>query len=293
MTLAKTVVQWRGASWSGEDVPGAVEVLTALSGWEGLPPTRQNWVPRPLVHGDFDAPVLAGSRVVTVGVRVRSPQDRDARLAALESIMTLPDPAGPLEDLTITHAGRTLTASARLSAFEPTPVAWGAGWWRWAAQWTCPDPLRYGPPVSTISPLPERIGGLEFPLFGLQDGAATGFLEWGPRGDTGRRVLSNPGTAPVAPTAHVVGPLPLGFSLRRVDTGETLTWAGSLSADEWVDVDFRTKRIRLMGTADRTHLVTSGQWWTVPAATDVEAAFTAPSYDPAASVTWTLAPGWW
>ena len=48
-----------------------------------------------------------------------------------------------------------------------------------------------------------------------------------------------------------------------------------------------------MGTSDRTNLVTSGQWWTVPAGADVEAAFTAPSYDPAASVTWTVAPGWW
>ena len=288
MILSGTLLEWRGLTVAGDRNQGYRVVMEELDGWGDWEGDGDS-IRRPLAHGSFDAPVHVPERLVTIAGMV-SGQDRDEVRLLLERELT---PGADLEPLTITSEGRTLTAMARLDRVSLPRTVWGAGIFRYAIRWRAPDPLRYGAPVSVVSPLPERIGGLEFPLFGLQDGTGTGFLEWGPRGDTGRRVLSNPGTAPVAPHARVVGPLPAGFSLRRVDTGETLTWAGSLSADEWVDVDFHAKRVRLMGTADRTHLVTSGQWWTVPAGADVEAAFTAPSYDPAASVTWTLAPGWW
>ena len=184
MTLTGILVQWRGLTIAGGRGEGSRVVAEELDGWGDWEGDGDS-IRRPLAHGSFDAPVHVPERLVTVAGMI-SGQDRDEVRLLLERELV---PGADLEPLTITSEGRTLTTGARLDRVSLPRTVWGSGIFRYAIRWRCPDPLRYGAPVSTVSPLPERIGGLEFPLFGLQDGAGTGFLEWGPRGDTGRRVL--------------------------------------------------------------------------------------------------------
>ena len=94
-------------------------------------------------------------------------------LAELEALFALADPDAAPEELTITHAGRTLTAHVYLTRYQAPLDLWGDGLFRWQAEWVADDPLRYAAPVVVAKGFAQLLGGLEFDLFTDGEESAT------------------------------------------------------------------------------------------------------------------------
>src|SRR5690606_33648761 len=139
MTSASIVtVAWRGVTFSGAH-DGSPFGVTSLQGWDERPDVRIEWPTRPAGHGTFSGGVWSQDRIVTLGGQFIDRAQRDELLVELEAAM------GPgFDELTITKAGRTLTARAVVTAYRPdTSSQWGMGAVPYAIEWRCPDPLRY------------------------------------------------------------------------------------------------------------------------------------------------------
>ena len=270
--MGPTVVDWRDLSLGA----GTFYRVTSVEGWEELPPTRYDKQTRTRGHGAHPSPVWADERIVTVSGRCFSTADRDQVLIDLMARMTLD---GGEEPLTITLAGRTLTASAQLLRAAPTLTAgqWGVGRFGWSAQWRCPDPLRYGPAQPEQSTrLPTFGGGLAWPIF-----AADGTLDWGAPGNPGQITLTNPGSADAPIQAKVVGAVPGGFEISA--DGDRITYPVDVPAGQTIYLDTGDGTVMVEGTADRRTNLTRADWLTVPARGSLTLQFTGlGAYDPTA-----------
>lgn len=280
--MQPTTVTWRGLT-----VATGVEAdyrLTALSGWESLPDVRFDKTNRARGHGSHPSPVWADERTVTVEGRCWSEDNRDALLHELKRHMTF---AAAPEPLTVTVAGRTLTAGAQLLRCDPSLVSqqWGMGRFGWVAQWRCPDPLRYADPQSAATGLPTSGGGLTYPL--------TYPLEYGALGATGQIVLSNPGTADAPITFTVSGPLPMGFELSAGQ--DRLRYPVEMPAGQLLTINTGTGTVLVEGTADRRANLTLADWMQVPAGGSLTVQFTSlgGAYDDAAQLAATWSSAWW
>lgn len=301
MTLSGTTVTWRGLTMVG--TTRSRFLLKTLDGWEDRPDARRNTEAR-IGHGRFDGPTWSDQRVVTVTGSCYSPTERDQMLAELSAVMTFPDDGEPPEPLVITHAGRTLTADAKFTRFKPVMGAgWASGYFPWAAEWVCPDPLRYADPVSVPTTFPTLRGGLEYDLYTDGAGADLGYLEYGAASDTGRVVVTNTGTAPAPVTVQAVGEVDaLGFDVAQVGTDKRLRFAGPVSAGSVLVLDGATGNVLIDGTADRAGQLTYRDWPVVPAAARVagvlvpsslELAFIPLGVNLGAQLTAVIRPGSW
>lgn len=200
------------------------------------------------------------------------------------------------DTLRVTHGGRRLTAQARLLRYVPLPPpqSWGAGMFEWAAEWRCADPLRYGDPVQQITQFPRLRGGLRYPLYTDGAGVTTGWLDYGEPSDTGRVVLSNPGTAPVPGQFQVAGPVAAaGFDIVQVGTDARLSYEGPVAAGSALVLDGATGAVLIDGTADRAGRLTWRDWPVVPAGGQIELAFLPRGSRTDAVLTAVVRPGWW
>jgi len=289
MDLTQSSITWRDVTLYGTKGPGRLTFAT-LEGWEDLPDPRQESTDRPQAHGRFDAPVFSDERRVVASGRCDTPEQRDAVLVQLQASFNFHAP-NPLP-LAITHAGRTLTADARLRRFKPTSPAWGAGFWGWAAEWGCPDPLRYGAPVPVVTGFPVLAGGLEYDLF--TDGTTdTGFLEFGAASATGRLLVVNPGNEDVWPQFEITGPLDTGIEVVKVGTGERLRFEGGVSTGSVLVLDSATGAVVIDGYADRSGLLTIRDWSPVPPGGSAEFEFVPLGTYSTAQLTATVSPGFW
>ena len=277
-----TSLLWRGLTLATGET--ADYRITSIEGWEELPPSRYDKTPRARAHGAHPSPVWADERIVTVQGFTPVSDQRDTLLAALRSgLGGFTDVEYPL---TITDAGRTLTASAQLLRAAPIrrPGEWGVGRFGWAAQWRCPDPLRYGQPQSLSTGLPTSGGGLEYPL--------TYPLDYGDPGDPGRVTLTNPGTADAPILLAVTGPLDAGFEVSA--GGRRLTYPTEVPAGQVITLDTATGHVLAEGTADRRGELTYAEWFSVPAGGSLALQFTSlGGYDPAARLDATWAEAHW
>ena len=268
MALSPSTITWGGITFTGSG-PGDFTV-TALDGWEGLPSIRTSFLDRPTSHGQFDAPAYASSRVVVASGLV-SGGDRDALLAQLESAFV---PTSGLAELGVSHAGRDLVASARVTRFDIVNVAWGSGVFRWAAEWSCPDPLRYGDMVQTATGFPDLVGGLEYDLFTDSAGTDLGYLDFGDPSSEGRVLVSNAGSADTWPVFQVDGPTPAeGFDVLESSSGRLVRYEGSVPSGSTLVLDAATGRATMDGTADRGSYLTWREWSPIPAGGSAEFAF--------------------
>lgn len=293
MTLPESRIEWEGLTLHGTRGLGRLTFRT-LDGWEGFD-GRTGMTDRELGHGSFDAPVLGNARRVLVTGRAGDPVERDAVLARLQASLRLPSPDSVPHDLRITNAGRTLTAGARLLRFAPTTTAWGAGWFDWAAEWVCPDPIRYGDPVSVRTGFPVRAGGLHFPLYTNRQ-RRVGVLSYGKRSTTGRVTLTNAGTAAMSAMFQVVGPVPAqGFDLVAVGTDRRLRFADTVSATSTLTIDGATGLATLDGKYDRSGRLTVRDFdaFVVPPGGSLEVAFVPLGPTSSAELTAVSRPGWW
>lgn len=293
MSLSCTTVVWRGLTLSS--AAGEPFGVRSVQGWDELPGSRIDSASRPQGHGRFDADVWADERIVTVGGQILS-QDRDALLQQLASVMTWPSQASAAEELTITRAGRTLTAFARLSAFRtPTDLDWAVGLVPFAIEWRCPDPLRYGALVSAVTGFPVRSGGLRFPLYSDGAGEDVGALYYGESsGSTGRALLANEGTADTWPQFVITGPVDSsGFEIVTVGTGARLRFSASVPAGSQLVLDAATGSAVIDGTADRGGRLTWRDWAPIPAGGSSEFAFVPLGATSEATLTVTARPAFW
>lgn len=281
-------LQWQGLTFPGAKTDGAPWIAD-LDGWEGLPDTRSDAADRPGAHGSFDTPVLASARMVTASGLCTTASERDELLLALQAAMTLhADP----EPLTITAAGRTLTARARLTRAKPTLTGgrWGNGIFGWAAQWRCADPYRYGPTQTETTGLPMDAGGLRYPLY--TDGAGTdvGFLDYGDYGTEGTVTVTNPGSAEGWARFSVDGPAPGGFTIVETTTHRRLIYTGAIAASSTVSIDSASGLVALDGVPRPNQLVFR-EWTPVPPGGSLSFSLQAPSGDPHLTVEVTET--WW
>jgi hypothetical protein len=289
--LSGTNLTWRGLTIGGTRL--SRHWMSSLEGWEDLPGTRHDSMARPSGHGAFGAPVWSDERVVVVTGGCSTPAERDDLLRELQSVMTLTGSALP-EDLTIEHAGRTLTAGATLTRFRPSMAYWSSGHFGWAAEWVCSDPLRYGDPLALSTGFAVAQGGLEYDLY--TDGAGTdlGWLDYGEASATGRVALYNPGTADVPVTIQVDGPIPgEGFDVIQVGAGRRLTFTGPVAVGSSLVLDGATGAVVIDGTADRAGQLTWRDWPIVPAGGSIELLFSPRGSRSEAVMTAVMRPGWW
>jgi hypothetical protein len=235
--------------------------------------------------------VFSDERHVLASGRCFSLAQRDAVLIQLQASFNFhSDDELPL---TITHAGRTLTSGARLLRFKPTPLTWGIGYFGWAAEWVCSDPIRYGAPVPVTTGFPVLAGGLEYDLY--TDGATdTGFLEYGAVSATGRLVVTNPGDEDAWTQFEVAGPVPAqGLEVVRVGTGERLRFEGGVSVGSILLLDSATGLVMIDGYADRSGLLTIRDWSPVAPGGSAEFEFVPLGAFSAATLTASVTPGFW
>ena len=291
MTQAPSSIRWRGLTIVGSRRNGPL-TFRRLEGWEGLPASREQYQDRPGQHGAFDSPVYSGPRRVMVYGECTTPAERDATLAALGDVMTF----GPADTLTIDHAGRELTARARVTRYRPTTDQWGSGIFGWAAEWICADPLRYGSPITATTTFPVQRGGLKYDLY--TDGAGTdlGYLDYGDAPATGTVTLTNEGTADSWPIFEVTGPVGGdGFELVEVGTGRRIVFADSVPAGSSLVVDSAAGAGSAVigGAADRGGSLTVLEWFPVPAGGSTQVAFVARGWSSAAVLSVSFSPAWW
>lgn len=279
--MEPTTLTWRDlAIGAGTDYR-----ILSLEGWEEDPPSRYDKQPRARAHGAHPSPVWADERIVTVEGWCWSTTERDRLLARLRRATGLSVPGE--QPLAIAAAGRTLTAGAQLIRAVPSLLRgqWGVGRFGWLLQWRCPDPLRYGTPVTLSTGLPTSGGGLTYPL--------TYPLNYGQLGDTGQLILDNPGTADAPILFAVTGALPEGYEISAA--GDRLRYPVPVPAGQVLELDTATGTVLVEGTASRRGNLTDADWLTIPAGGSLTVQFTSLGgvYDPAARLTATWAETHW
>src|SRR5690606_30905454 len=270
--LAETTIEWRSLTLYGTDGPGRMTFRT-LAGWEETPPGERRRWRRPGAHGVIGGRAWAEGRTVVVTGRVFSPTERDLAVRALEQAA----PYGVEDTLSVTHAGRTLSAQATLVRRTLPRGVWGAGFFEWTLEWEVDDPLRYGDVISDTTGLPFDTGGLRYPLYTDGDGDDVGFLDYGEFGDEGTVTLENEGSAETWPRFTVTGPLPSGFMLTESGTGRSLMFTGAVPAGSSLFLDSATGEVTLDGTASRASQLIRSEWTPIPPGGSVTYGFYATS----------------
>lgn len=113
-------------------------------GWAGIATTRREALARAVEHGEHDAPVYLGARVLTIDGWVLAPTEREL-VHESESVTGLL--SGQRERITVSHLGATRWADGRvvLATAEPgRRVKRGLYAAAFQVQMTCADPRRYG-----------------------------------------------------------------------------------------------------------------------------------------------------
>lgn len=290
--MSESAITWRGITLYGTAGVGRRFTFATLEGWEDLPDPRQDDEVRPQQHGRFDAPVFSDSRRVLASGRCGSPAERDAMLIELKAAFDF-TPTMPLP-LSITHAGRTLTSDARLLRFKPTaPSGWGSGFFGWAAEWVCPDPLRYAAPITASTAFPVAGGGLAYPLY-TNRAVRTNGLWFGARSGPGRILLTNTGDADAWPSYTLDGPLAAeGCEVAVVGSGLLHRFQGGIPAGSTVLVDGPTGTVLMDGVSDRSGQMTRMDPLVIPAHGSLELAFIPLGPTSAAVLSTTFSPGFW
>lgn len=161
----QTWVQWRDATLGGPSLGSTSYFLRELVGWEEMPSYKTDTVAVSGGHGTYVAPLQFEDRIVTASGWCVSRAARNALMQGLQASLTPGLDTTVVESLTVNHAGRQLSADARVVRFTLEPeVGWALGRFGWVAQWLCSDPLRYGPWLSGTAVLPQPGAGLALPL---------------------------------------------------------------------------------------------------------------------------------
>jgi len=263
--------------------------VASITGWEDIPTGRIDEVPRANAHGSHDAPVWASARNPVVEGYCVSDADRNSLLAGLASGGIRPGGDASTGTLTVTFAGRTLSANARLLRAGTTLRNWGVGHFGWQIEWWAADPLRYDTTRTATTAPPTDAGGMVFPLFD-----STSLLGFGGLSTPGLLVLDNPGTADTWPVFTVTGPLIGGFELVELTTGRRIRFERDVPDGVPVVLTTKTAAVTYDGVPGYDGELTAADWWPVPAASTRTVQLNPlGTPDPTATLAAAWAPAYW
>lgn len=249
---------WQGAAnydlWTidgvtfngGADANGVEWIITSDSGWFGSAPSRNNRVSKNNANGAYRSPVYRDPRVVAVSGYVIAPTPalREAAGYTLAAMLSDPNTLYPVTRSEVTGPrfiyaeqdtdtivsvlqdgiGCTLAFSMQVAAPDPRKL----GSTLESASTTMPSPGSGGVLWQGDSTVPN---GLPY----LGDDHVSG-VQYGTAGTGGLLQLTNSGGAPADVLFTVTGSVNTPTLIRQ-DTGDTMTFASSLSLTDVLTID--------------------------------------------------------
>lgn len=246
------------------DAAGCDWILTKETGWFGSPAIKVARVDKPAARGLFRGNEFRGGRVMTLEGNLSAPTVTALRTAQHVLFGLCPDPHLQYP-LTVTEeSGISQYANVVLDGeILTTPVSATAV--TFSLQLVAPDPRKFASAVQTQTiPLASSgTGGVAYPLAYPVD--------YGVPGSSGSLTLTNGGTADADPSFVFTGPL-TNPSVARADTGDVVTYNGSLLATDTLSIDFGTGAVLLDGINRRAQ-VSATDWFTVAAGSSITVLF--------------------
>jgi len=246
------------------DAAGCDWILTKETGWFGSPAIKTARVDKPAARGIFRGNEYRGGRVMTVEGTLSAPSVNALRAAQRTLAGILPDPHAQYPLTVIEESGYSSYANVALDGeLLMTPIS--ALSVSFTIQLVAPDPRKFSSTPTTISTLLASggSGGVLYPVLYP--------VNYGAPGVPGAVTLTNNGTAEADPLCVLTGPLTSPY-LVRADTGDTVTYNGTLAASDSVVIDFGTGNVTLNGV-NRRPLVTALNWFSIPARSSISMLF--------------------
>lgn len=236
-----------------------------LEGWYGVSNVDLGLVARPNAAGAF-APeqTFPGEKAISIEGQYFGANRADALLMG-ENLSGLYNEGRPVT-MTVEDDLRT---TSREVLIESVGLPWTIHReFKFTIDATAADPRRYDttPNASVSTGLAAPGTGLVWPVVWPVD--------WGTIGVDGKVTVSNPGNTETMSVYTVTGgEMPDGFIIANVTTGERLTYVGPVVSGTTVVLDTATRTALINGTGPGSRYLSSPEWWTVPARTDVQLQF--------------------
>lgn len=245
------------------DTNGCDWILTKESGWFASPAIKTARVDKPASRGVFRGNEFRGGRVMTLEGVLAAPNVATLRNAIRTLLGICPSPRSQYPLTVIEETGLSLYANVVLDGeILTTPIS--ATSVTFSIQLVSPDPRKFASVASTVSvPLASGgSGGVTYPT--------TYPVDYGIPGYSGSVALTNGGSADADPLFVFTGPLTTP-SVTRADTGETVTYNGTLLATDTLTIDSATGVV-LLGGVNRRGLV-AANWFAVPGNSSITVLF--------------------
>ena len=151
---------------------------------------------------------------------------------------------------------------------------------------TAIDPRAYGAESTNSTGMAAHDGGLRFPL--------TFPVNFGTPGTDGRVRFTNTGTATTYLTLVVTGGMSQGFSLKRVETGQTITISRPINMDDTVTLETYYGTVLLNNQSSLSGFLTEYDWFQCPPGETCTVQFTPlGTVTGTPTLTMTASPAWW
>jgi hypothetical protein len=287
---------WKVDGWAGNyvDDNGVVWFVSQDAGWFEAVEDRVFSTDKPADDGIYSSPNLDAARVINLTGCCKAPDK--ASLDSARNQFNALLKGGHLFPLLVEEPVVDKTAMVKRAGGRAIPKT--SREFDWQLIMTAPDARKYAATAKTAStPLAQDApGGIQW------DGPAGGTgVRWnGPAGTTGLSYqtgngqngviqISNDGTADTPVTLTIAGPVDVP-SVIRTDTGETITWNGTVAAGATLVIDTGTGSVLLNGSNQRP-LLTRADFFVIPPGV-VDVLFQSPTPSPTALLTATWADAW-
>ena len=151
---------------------------------------------------------------------------------------------------------------------------------------TAIDPRAYGTESTNSTGMAAHGGGLRFPLRFP--------INFGTPGSDGRVRFTNAGTATTYLTLVVTGGMSQGFSLKRVETGQTITVSRPINSDDTVTLETYYGTVLLNNQSSLSGFLTDYDWFQCPPGETCTVQFTPlGTVTGTPTLTMTASPAWW
>lgn len=225
--------------------------IVAFNPWVA-PVLRTNRSNRGQAHGSYAGADLLGSRLVPVELLTMA-TTKSAALSAMLGFTAAFGPADAEQGLVWQEDGTKYVLFGQPVLADPNPEYLAQGAVDIAARFEATDPRIYS--------LLESTGSVGFPSGGTGRTYDLTFPRtYGASGADGIVTATNAGTFPTPWTATITGPW-VNPTIQRVDTGDTLSLAISITSGEVLTVDSRERSLVLNAAASRNNTVRPSSRW--------------------------------
>lgn len=293
---------WTVDGWSGNyvDDNGVVWFVSEDAGWFEAVEERVFSTEKPADDGVYSSPNLDAARVITLTGCCKAPNIVAADRARNQFNALLK--RGHLFPLLVQEPVVDKTAMVKRAGGHAVPKT--STEFDFQLIMTAPDARKYSSTLKTKSTslAQDAPGGIQW------DGPAGGTgIRWnGPAGTTGIAYqtgvgqngvfqLTNDGTAEAPITFTIAGPVDVP-SIIRTDTGDTITWNGTVPTGSVLEINTGTGSVLLNGGNQRPGL-TRADFFTIPGGngvtpSSIDVLFQSPAPSPTAQLTAVWADAW-